>query len=148
MTGIATFLAATLGGLGGNLAAGTLRAGLPRRIASAACLLWIAGWIAVAPSTTPRDEELFYLASILIGCFLVAVAVVLPRVVTVPGAGSLGRQSCVSVPERLVRPKSLTLPGVAFAAPGGIGLLFGNEVLVLAFAITAAVTLIVLFLFR
>jgi len=148
VTGIPTFLAATLGGLGGNLAAGTLRAGLPRRIASAACLLWIAGWIAVAPSTAPREEEPFYLASILIGGLLIAFAVVLPRFVTAQTDDPRGRTSSMSVPEPLRKPKSLRLPGVAFAAPGGIGLLFGNEVLVLASTITAAVTLIVLFLFR
>ncbi|PSP86449.1 hypothetical protein BRC87_13810 [Halobacteriales archaeon QS_4_66_20] len=149
MTGFAAFLGATLGGLACCLALGaTTSTGLLRRIALSGCLLWIAGWITVAPLTASRDPADFYLLSLLFGAVLLAASLVLRRADTADRMGAKGG-SAISGRFAVGTPSTtLLLAAAAFAVPGAIGVLFGAELLTLTFVVAAAVTLILLFLFR
>lgn len=120
--------------------------GLLRRVLLAACLLWIVGWIAVAPSLSAREETTYYLASTAAGVLLLGIGIFLSRLD--PGLPDSPEPRTGGVSGGLRSPRYLLLAGSAVAAPGTVGLLFGEEVLALAFVLTAAVTVILLFLFR
>lgn len=123
-----------------------IEGGLLRRVLLAVCLLWIVGWIAVAPSLSTREETPYYLASTVAGGFLLGVGVFLSRLD--PGVSDSPESRTGGVSEELRSPRYLLLAAGAFALPGTVGLLFGEEVLALAFVLTAAVAVILLFLFR
>lgn len=123
-----------------------LGGGLLRRVLLAACLLWIVGWIAVAPSVSAREETPYYLASIVAGGFLLGIGVFLSRLD--PGASDSPVPRIGDLPGELRSPQYLLLAGSAFALPGTVGLLLGEEVLALAYALTVVVAVILLFLFR
>lgn len=147
MPAIATVAGATVGALCCyTVLLVALEGGLRRRVLLAVCLLWIVGWIAVGPSVSTRGETLYYLAATVAGGVLLGIGVLVYRL------GPSGPDSSGSrtgwVPGELRSPRYLLLAGSAFAAPGAVGLLFGPEVLALAFVLTAAVAAILLFLFR
>ena len=108
-----------------------------RRVALAVCLLWVVGWVAVAPSTVPGPPGPFYAATVLVGTLLCCAAVAAR--VRGPDRGAFSGDSL---------PIHLALAGCAFAVPGVIGLTLGAEVLALLFALLTAVAVIFLFLFR
>jgi len=144
---IATVVGATVGALCCyTVLLVALEGGLRRRVLLAACLLWIVGWIAVAPSVSTREETPSYLASTVAGGFLLGISILVYRLGP-SGPDSSGFRTGW-VPWELRSPRYLLLAGSAFAVPGAIGLLFGPELLVLVFVVTAAVAVILLFLFR
>lgn len=123
-----------------------LEGGLLRRVLLAACLLWIVGWIAVAPSLSAREETPYYLASTVAGGFLLGIGVFLSRLD--PGVSDSPEPRTGGVSGDLRSPRYLLLAASALTLPGTVGLLFGEEVLALAFVLAAAVAVILLFLFR
>jgi hypothetical protein len=136
--GFTTFIVGTVAVLGvylGGLL--VLRGGFARRVLLASCLLWVIGWITVVPSTAAASLELFYATAVLLGSSLGCGALT----VRVLGL-SVGPWSSETAAGHLL------LAGSAVGAPGTVGLLFGEEVLALAFVLTAAVAVILLFLFR
>lgn len=146
--GFTSFIVGVVVGLGlylGGVA--VLDRGVGRRLLLAGSVLWLVGWIAVVPSTAAR-EDVFYAGAVVVGGFLLGLGVILPRVIGHPPEHPEEDPSSGGGSGQFGEPATYLLAGGAFAGPGGIGLLFGADVLVLAFVITAAATLLVLFLFR
>jgi len=122
--------------------------GIGRRVTLVGCLLWVAGWIAVAPSTAPEPPGRFYAVAVAVGTLL-GCAAVAARALDADGGAFPGD----SLPMHLApaggpTPLYLALAGCAFAVPGLVGPTLGSEVLVLLFAVATAVVALLLFLFR
>lgn len=136
--GITTFVVGTVAALvlyGGCVV--LLGRGFPRRLVLGASLVWIAGWIAVVPSTTAGPRWLSYATAVGIGSLLAGTAATI-RLLDWDDGQVQGEPVATH----------LLASGGATAAPGAAGLLFGEEVLVLAFVVTVGVAVILLFLFR
>jgi hypothetical protein len=138
--------AAFFAGLVGALACyfggiGALR-GTPRRFVAAGALVWVVGWIAVAPASTAGGQARLYGVALVVGCLLCGTAGMVGRS---PGGGP--RAGTAVVPGQLTGWHWL-LAGGALAVPSAIGLLVGAEAVALTFVILAAVAVILLYLFR
>jgi len=136
--GFTTFLVGTVAALGvSGSGALLLDRGFPRRLVLGASLIWIAGWIAVVPSTTAETQWLSYATAVAIGSLLAGIGAAI-RLLDLD-VGPLGGKPVAT---------HLLVAAGATAGPGVIGLLLGAEVLVLVFVVTAGVAAILLFLFR
>jgi len=112
--------------------------GTPRRLLAAFALLWIVGWIAIAPGATAGSQSELYAGTLAGGCLVCGITcgLVLARR---PTGDS-------TIPWRAAGWGLLA--GGAFVVPSGLGLFVGPESVALAFAILAGLTVILLFLFR
>jgi hypothetical protein len=138
----AAFTAGIAGAVACYLGSWLALRGTPRRLVAAGALVWSVGWIAVAPAATAGSRSIMYGGALSVGCLLsgVAGAVVHRR-------RSSSQARLLTVPEQLTGWR-IFLVGGAFVGPSTVGLLVGPEAVTLTFVILAAVTVILLYLFR
>jgi hypothetical protein len=132
----AAFAAGLAGGLACYLGACLRLRGLSGRLVGVGALVWMVGWIAIAPAATAGSQTALYGGPLAVGCLLSVVAGThfwQPNWAATPLAGRTGWQ--------------LLLGGGALAVPAAVGLLIGPEAVALVFVILTAVAVILLSLF-
>jgi len=121
------------------LVASWLQPGLGRRVVLGSLLLSVAGLVSVFPTVPAASSDQFYALAVLLGTPLLALAAIF----RVTDRDSIGR---IRVPATVQ--SHLAGAGGCPVVAGGIGVLFGEEVLFVCFSIVVAVAIMLLFLFR
>jgi hypothetical protein len=132
----AAFAAGLTGGLACYLGACLRLRGLTGRLVGVGALVWLVGWIAIAPAATAGSQTALYGGPLAVGCLLSA------------AAGTLRWQSNrTATPLVELTGWQLLLGGGALAVPAAVGLFIGPEAVALVSVILIAVAVILLSLF-